>query len=191
MIDPISLVLLILLAMGGYQDLRFGRISRVLNYLVIGALPIGIITRILQMPEAPLVACSCLAASSGVLLMFLLSWIGPADAKFLILTLMLLGFTTLLQPLWFTVAAFLLWTVFPTRNGLKYTDPKIVLACLVVGVYDLFLGGVLAFIYLGLLKLNEVKLAQLTRMDGYFPFLHILFLMALLHLAVPDFLYFW
>jgi hypothetical protein len=191
MIDPISLILPVLLAIGGYQDLREGRISRSLNYVVLGALPLALILCILQVPEVPLIALSCLATSFGILVMFIFSWIGAADAKFFILTLMLLGFTSPLQPLWFTTGAFLLWTVFPTKNGLKYIDPKVALGCLIVGAYDLFLGGLLAFTYLGLLRLNEVRLAQHSPTDCHFPFIHVLFLVTVLHLVVPDLLYFW
>ena len=126
------------------------------------------------------VTLAAVAASCLVLFLFFLSWIGPADAKFLVLALLALRFHSPLEPFIFVVGSLLLWVAVPTREGLRLMDGKILLALLVLALIEIRVGVMLLFFYLGYLKYLEVKYLP----SSCRPFLHVLLAAVLLQVAL-------
>lgn len=185
--------LLLALAVGAYQDLRRGRISTPVNVAVLAALAVSFILSVAGTLQGDMREVSSLVASFLALSLFLLSWAGPADAKFLMAAVLSLSFDSAYQPFWFVAAALVLWVAFPTREGLRRVDPRLVAAMLLVVILSPPLGALLIFLYMSALKYQELK--HLETPEGgeqreHFPFLHVLLITVVLHIFAPEALYF-
>ncbi len=175
-----------LLVIGSVQDFHKAEISPLLNKILLGGLITGFMFCLMEFFVAPVLAMSKVAASVIVLLMFYLAWLGPADAKFVILGLLVLNFSSPVQPLFFVIACIMLWIAFPTKKALKNIEPLVVVALAVLILISHVFGGLLAFLYLGYMKYNEMLYFE-TCQKTYkpFPFLHIVLIITLLHFFVP------
>ncbi len=175
-----------LLVIGSVQDFHKAEISPLLNKILLGGLIIGFIFCLIEFFVAPVMALSRVAVSVIVLLMLYLTWLGPADAKFIILSLLVLNFSSPVQPLFFVIACIMLWIAFPTKKAMKNIEPLVVVALAVLILISHVFGGLLAFLYLGYMKYNEMLYFE-TSQKTYksFPFLHIVLIIMLLHFFVP------
>jgi len=175
-----------LLAIGSVQDFHKGEISPLLNKILLGGLITGFTFCLIEFFVAPVLALSRVAVSIIVLLMFYLAWLGPADAKFLILGLLVLNFSSPVQPILFVIACIMLWIVFPTKRAMKNIEPLVVAALGVLILISRVFGGLLTFLYLGYMKYNEMLYVETCQKTGKpFPFLHIILIITLLHFFVP------
>ena len=175
-----------LLVIGSVQDFHNAEISPLLNKILLIGLITGFIFCLIEFFIAPVLALSRVAASVIVLLMFYLAWLGPADAKFVILGLLVLNFSSPVQPLFFVLACIMLWIAFPTKKAMKNIEPMVVVALAVLILISRIFGGMLTFLYLGYMKYNEMLYVETCqKTDKPFPFLHIILIIMLLHFFVP------
>jgi len=190
----LSYLVVLLLMVGAYHDLREGKIPTYLNVAVLGVLAASFALTLGEAVGGSGVAVSSLIASLLAFSLFLVSWVGPADSKFLMAAVLSLGFGSVYQPLWFVGVSLVLWVVFPTADGLRAIDLKLATPILVLCVITPPLGVVLVLLYLGYLKYVEVKLFSPSEGPGgypgkVFPFLHVLFIVVVLHILAPGVLY--
>lgn len=177
---------LLLLAAGAVQDVQRGRISVMLNRLLLAAIALAL----LALPfrgEALAITLARVAVAAAAFLLFLFYVLGGADAKFLMLTALALPFRDPLAPVIFLLLAVVLWAVIPTRTGLRMLDPRVLAPLALLMLVDIRVALLALALYLALIRRAESTVRE------KFPFLHALLAAAVLHLTAqrpgfPSFL---
>jgi hypothetical protein len=179
-----------LLAVGSMQDLKQGMISRRVNQILLIMLPVALLVDLWLNPGRYILV-TAVALAAGIFIMYLVSWIGAADAKFLMLLMFTLAFASPLQMVWFVVVSFAVWQVFPTPNTIREADPAMLVLVVLIGFMDPFFTLWMLFLYFGLLKYHEIRITRLAGDEAkFFPFLPALLVTTLFHLVAPGSLYF-
>lgn len=181
--DFFLLFSLLLLLIGGIQDWKYCKISRRLNYVLLVSIIVAVVLRLTgHIPTKFFITTGF--AIVVVFAMYLTRQMGGADVKFLLLMLFTLPFNNPWQPLLFLLFSLITWVAFPTKEDLKTVDWKITMAILLITIFAPPVGIFFATLFFGSIKALKSKYDREP-----LPFLHVLFIVVILHLIAPDRLY--
>ena len=183
MIESLSAAaVLLLLAVGAVQDVQMGRISVMLNRLLLASIAVAVLALPFRGEPAALTAVR-LGMCAAVLLLFLFYIIGGADAKFFMLTFLALPFRHPFAPALFLLITVVVWAVMPTREGLRMLDVRLLVPLMLLVLVDLRVAAAAVALYLAHIRYIEGSLLR-----EKFPVLPALLLTSVLQLVLGSYL---